>query len=1768
MHTPKKLLYILLGSIFLSGFCVTYANNENPDEEEKEEREEEEDCPDNNSSDNGSISLKRPFGKIPWEDKPGGRFNIMRVKPSPLLVTPEALRYNFWGDLSISSIDFYGYDYSDFTMSIAVINHLERMYVYDFHAGESTAVPRGSNRSSLRRLVLEDADGNPVLLNPDQNPIFYVNQLTEYYGDGSCRVFDYETRNLIRYCDENGRIIDLSNSNYGVEVIRDENSIRQVKASEGLADVVVLTDESYAINYYTYENSGTKDAGGYYQPIGAPYKTFKLENIDPEPDSYNHIRITETQGDKSWITDYKYDDAFEQWEMIEGSGLRKETKYLVFSENDTEIFIRELRDKSGNVVSKTRKTVKNFSWDDKAKRLVEVVKDPDGIALTKTIDYYDDPQESGRYGNEKETINADGSWIRYDYDAQGRKTREITPWLDSPADAPENEAKVTEYAYTPVDINDVPLSFDKRPRIVTEKTLGIVTARTFHAYLTNAEGEKVEIVEQAAAHDSVYGDPENLKTVRTWYASTASVEKSGRLKSVVYPNGRVESYDYTLDSDAGRFTEMITLQAILNDVATDIAYESTRTTKTWDFQDNFIEEAFFIYSDTDYELVTKTTHTYDDQRHLLESVKDGRPLVNQVWENGELILVIDESGTETRFSYDALKRTDSETKVGHGTQPDVITLYTRDLGEIDCGCDGKLTKIILAGDLSLETLQEKDPVGRVSLEVDASGYSTSYDYANSGQTVTKVNPNTSTVITDNYLDGRLKSVTGDGVVHKYYTYGVNADGTKSTRVDTADANYHEVETIDSDSKLRFVRTTTDMLGRLIKEERPAFKHKSILETTYIYDGRGLLARQTETGMADTLFEYDRMGDVVRSGLDMDINGQLDLASADRITDNFQAYQLSEEGTWYNVSKTVVYPFTNRSKVRTISTSKRQLSRFSGNTVAKYIDVDIHGNRTSRSTRIRRADKTVTERTDTPFSSIDAKRVIVNGLLVSENTDTIAAATTYRYDALERLISVKEPRHTNRSQIEYYTGKDQIFARTDAAGNTTTYKYYLNGKIGAGRVRFTTNALGQRESFRYNKLGQQRLSWGDAVYPQKYGYNGYGELKSLTTWRDTDDAHDFSAPPWPNLDDGDTTVWNYDISTGLLKYKEYADGSKVRYNYNEANRLSRRTWAREEGLHTIYRYSRRTGELIAVDYEDPNTADITYRYDRLGRQTEITDATGKRTFSYDPDTLQLISETLDSDFYKGHALTRSYNAKGRPSGYALQDFPLRSESFAGRASVNYSYDTHGHLSTIFDGSDTFTYGYLLDSNLLASITAPQHSVSYTYEGNRDVMTTIDNQVSEGSISKYEYTYDALGRRSDRLQSGSAINSKSTDTFNYNNRSEVIGSYNSVKTAAEWNPTYSYDKIGNRISSTGFTTATYTANALNQYDTFTPDSSELKTPDYDADGNLLSDGGNWSYTWNNENRLTSATDGKETLSFTYDYQGRLVKKDDDKYIEIYIYDGWNCIATCTFKDEKLKVHKAYLWGLDLSRTLQGAGGVGGLLKESEYNSNDTLKTSLFCLHDANGNIMQKLDSEGEIAMSVAYDPFGNIIEGKLVGDYGFSTKLLVDDLNWYYYGYRYYNPVTGRWPNRDPIGEYGGLNLYVMVENKVINQFDYLGLKQNCCGKVKIPTFHCCADSTTSTLGMKTAYYRCQGIGLDECIDNRCNDDMIDAANEQFNVPGSGEDVAMLAFVAGAINTPTGVALGTPSAAGWVTKKLTRTLCRNAARISCQRKVCCAGWDTAF
>ncbi len=87
-------------------------------------------------------------------------------------------------------------------------------------------------------------------------------------------------------------------------------------------------------------------------------------------------------------------------------------------------------------------------------------------------------------------------------------------------------------------------------------------------------------------------------------------------------------------------------------------------------------------------------------------------------------------------------------------------------------------------------------------------------------------------------------------------------------------------------------------------------------------------------------------------------------------------------------------------------------------------------------------------------------------------------------------------------------------------------------------------------------------------------------------------------------------------------------------------------------------------------------------------------------------------------------------------------------------------------------------------------------------------------------------------------------------------------------------------------------------------------------------------------------------------------------------------------------------------------------------------------------------------GSIDAAYEYDAFGRTL--RETGSYAasnsfrFSTKYSDSESGLIYYGLRYYAPRQGRFINRDPLEERGGLNLYGFVRNNPANRWDYLGL----------------------------------------------------------------------------------------------------------------------------
>ena len=158
-------------------------------------------------------------------------------------------------------------------------------------------------------------------------------------------------------------------------------------------------------------------------------------------------------------------------------------------------------------------------------------------------------------------------------------------------------------------------------------------------------------------------------------------------------------------------------------------------------------------------------------------------------------------------------------------------------------------------------------------------------------------------------------------------------------------------------------------------------------------------------------------------------------------------------------------------------------------------------------------------------------------------------------------------------------------------------------------------------------------------------------------------------------------------------------------------------------------------------------------------------------------------------------------------------------------------------------------------------------------------------------------------------------------------------------------------------------------------------------------------------------------------------------------LFVYDGWNLIEEL---DEAGATTASYVHGLDLSQSLQGAGGIGGILARIDHGAS---KSHIY-FYDANGNVGQLVDSaDGGIVAAYEYAPFGGLTSSMgsyaEVNPFRFSTKYADDVAELYYYGYRYYSPVLGRWVSRDPIGEEGGLNLYGFVGNEPVDSVDPYG-----------------------------------------------------------------------------------------------------------------------------
>ena len=467
-------------------------------------------------------------------------------------------------------------------------------------------------------------------------------------------------------------------------------------------------------------------------------------------------------------------------------------------------------------------------------------------------------------------------------------------------------------------------------------------------------------------------------------------------------------------------------------------------------------------------------------------------------------------------------------------------------------------------------------------------------------------------------------------------------------------------------------------------------------------------------------------------------------------------------------------------------------------------------------------------------------------------------------------------------------------------------------------------------------------------------------------------------------------------------------------------------------------------LAGISYSDA-TPGQSFAYNHLGQLTQITDASGTRTFAYNPYG-EPETDCLEANGISWQ-VSELYDGLGRPAGYELSAGGRRVQQ------ARLSYDGKGRLSTLAaEGMETpFSWTYCEQGGLVEQLAYPNGMTRVnTYENSRDLLSVIDYRRpgSANPPARHEYDYDALGRPTRRRDTWNTAAPKTTRLFTYNSRGELVG--DQLRPGGRFG--YQYDNIGNRKEAFEFgSTTDYETDELNRYAGIAGNGGEAFTPQYDADGNqtlVKTSTGIWTVTYNAENRPVKfeSEDGGTTVECAYDSMGRRFEKKvtvggTTGFHARYLYRDYLQVAECDLTGETPKLVRSYLWDPSEPEATR-------VLAMTRWEANGTqVKEHLYCMHDAMKNVTSLFgEARGRRAL-YEYRPYGGLVtsEGNMAQEnkFRFSCEYMDDELGLIYYNYRHLNPHDGRWISRDPIAEQGGWNLFAFVNNNGIINFDYLG-----------------------------------------------------------------------------------------------------------------------------
>jgi RHS repeat-associated protein len=628
-----------------------------------------------------------------------------------------------------------------------------------------------------------------------------------------------------------------------------------------------------------------------------------------------------------------------------------------------------------------------------------------------------------------------------------------------------------------------------------------------------------------------------------------------------------------------------------------------------------------------------------------------------------------------------------------------------------------------------------------------------------------------------------------------------------------------------------------------------------------------------------------------------------------------------------------------------------------------------------------------------------------GLIAYTNRDGKFAH--YGRDAAGRLIAVT---NANNEIIRLtYNASSEIVSLVDGANHTNFWQYnqsgWLTNKIdGLGR-----NVL----QLSYNANGWVTNRWTKEKGNTAYSYDGVGNVLLVS---------------YPSS----SVQYFYDADNRLTNMVDAVGATS--FSYTPAGQLASETgpWANDE-VSATYSQGLRTGLTInePVGYWSQG-----YNYDAAWRMTNISFSAGQASYLYtSPSSTLLSSISLPN----GAAITNVYDSLGR-----LTQTALNNHWGHNLDGYSYSLDSLGLKTNIVRNlgitSSTVAAGYDNIGQLTSWLAKETNGVIRQNEQLSFGFDSADNLHSRnnGSLSQ-TFTVDGANEltnvsRSGPLTFSGALPAPATNITVNGTPAQLYGDF----TFAATNNT-----LANGLN-------TFTIAAENVYGVTTNNTLALNLPQsvnlaFDNNGNLTNDGTRTFY-YNTENQLTNVfVPNAWRYDFVYDGLGRLRIMRNYTWTgawtqtnEIhYVYDGHMPVQE---RDINNNVLVTFTRGLDLSGSIQGAGGVGSLLARTDSNG------STFYHHDGNGNITALIDSQEDIVARYLYGPFGKISGqwGQMASanDMQFSSMLQIGGLA--FYPFRIYEPNFQRFLNEDPIQEIGGINLYRAMNNDPLLAVDPYGL----------------------------------------------------------------------------------------------------------------------------